>query len=371
MLATGIGSPSGGVSPLAGGSHFAGFARTPAPRLILWHDNRGKILWKDNPLEPSEDKRSGRLRSKAASIARVPTSVLGYAAKLFVVAPFVSSVTSTDGLVSRRRVTAQQLRVRESANVTLLPTLASWTRAKGVPSILEKKGPAKDDVIVGPVTRLSRKLPWTSSGSGDGGSGSWSPSKRQVTARHNMIRRLVWLDTEGTIQRIARTQPWRSGELLQENLRHLGRRSPLLQWHMEHNVVPSHAGLGILVAPYRAPPRAAGPSALATESAHRKCMELKRALYEIVPAFFALVREASRRDPKVAWRIYGRLARAGTAFGSWNAGRWLRFAPERQYMAMNNFLRQLVSIVAQCQRILECTAEDDECMLDAVREFRE
>ena len=94
----------------------------------------------------------------------------------------------------------------------------------------------------------------------------------------------------------------------------LGRRSPLLQWHMEHNVVPSHAGLGILVAPSRAPPRAAGPSALATESAHRKCLELKRALYEIVPAFFALVREASRRDPKVAWRIYGRLARAGTAF---------------------------------------------------------
>lgn len=138
MLAAGTGT-SGGVSPLAGGSRLAGFARTPAPRLILWHDDRGKVLWQDSPLEPSEEKRTGRLRSKAASIARVPTSVLGYIAKLFLVAPFVSSVTSTDGLVSRRRVTAQQLRVRESANVTLLPTLASWTRAKGVPSILEKR----------------------------------------------------------------------------------------------------------------------------------------------------------------------------------------------------------------------------------------
>ena len=54
-----------------------------------------------------------------------------------------------------------------------------------------------------------------------------------------------------------------------------------------------------------------------------------------------------------------------------NAGRWLRFSPERQYTAMNIFLRHLVSIVAQCQRILECTAEDDECMLDAAHEFRE
>ena len=49
----------------------------------------------------------------------------------------------------------------------------------------------------------------------------------------------------------------------------------------------------------------------------------------------------------------------------WNAGRWMRLSPERQYTSMNNFLRQMVCIVAECQSILECTSGDDACIIDA------
>ena len=61
--------------------------------------------------------------------------------------------------------------------------------------------------------------------------------------------------------------------------------------------------------------------------------------------------------PQVRLRIYGRLAGALMTLASWNAGRVLKWAPERQYLAMNSLLRQLVQIVTECQNVLDCEGE--------------
>ena len=61
-----------------------------------------------------------------------------------------------------------------------------------------------------------------------------TPSVEQVKARHYLIRKLVWLDTEGLLQRFARQQPWESGAALQDHLRALEHRSPIIQWTFRH-----------------------------------------------------------------------------------------------------------------------------------------
>ena len=63
-----------------------------------------------------------------------------------------------------------------------------------------------------------------------------TPTVEQVKARHYLIRKLVWLDTEGLLQRFARQQPWESGDALQDHLRGLEHRSPIIQWTFRHQV---------------------------------------------------------------------------------------------------------------------------------------
>ena len=184
---------------------------------------------------------------------------------------------------------------------------SSWLAPRSTPrsSILVRKG--SSGVVLGRTRRLGRHEL-------DDAESTWSPSKRQVETRHRMvyasparrqhvdrprhtlthsrsrivwsgstcspdphpiptptqIRRLVWLDTEGQLNRFARTQPWRSGDSLQEMVRsmqaRLDRRSPLLRWHVNHNLAPSSSLVVV------------GNTTL---ESHRKCLELKEAIMEV------------------------------------------------------------------------------------------
>ena len=68
---------------------------------------------------------------------------------------------------------------------------------------------------------------------------SWSPSRDQVSHRHELIRKLVWLDTEGQMARFAKATPWDVGEKLNQYIAEFERRSPLLNWHVNHNLIPT------------------------------------------------------------------------------------------------------------------------------------
>lgn len=59
----------------------------------------------------------------------------------------------------------------------------------------------------------------------------WQPAPEVVRARNRMIKRLVWLDTEGQLQRLGRSLLGEWGEGLQKQWAGLQRRSPLVQWH--------------------------------------------------------------------------------------------------------------------------------------------
>ena len=115
-------------------------------------------------------------------------------------------------------------------------------------------------VVLGPTTRLE---------AGSRTRRRWAPDREEVAKRHRMIRRLVWLDTEGLLQRFARTDPWNVGESLQDHIRSLQRRSPILQWHVQTNVVsklPATPSFSLPVLPAmpssaaRLPPRPSAPS---------------------------------------------------------------------------------------------------------------
>ena len=160
---------------------------------------------------------------------------------------------------------------------------AVGSRPGGPSDILSR--PAAD-ITVGRTTRLGREA----------GRREWAPTRKEVMARHRMIRRLVWLDTEGQFQRFARSVPWTAGDTLQDQIRGLQRRSPLLQWHVNHNVLPPIPMNTPQLSRSQAGAKRSGKE-LTVEDGHRKCMELKQAISEIIPVFFSLVFEATRREP--------------------------------------------------------------------------
>jgi len=89
--------------------------------------------------------------------------------------------------------------------------------------------------------------------------GRFAPSREQLEIRHELIRRLVWLDAEGQLQRFVRaleggrgrieverimSEPWAAGdavgaaiggavEALEVQLRSFRRREPLIQWYLK------------------------------------------------------------------------------------------------------------------------------------------
>ena len=282
-----------------------------------------------------------------------------------------------------------------------------------------------------------------------GTASSGAPSRVQILARQQMIRRLVWLDTEGLIKRLLRAgySPWTSQGSLEGDLR---RRSPLIEWHVRQNVLPSEVrSLRLPQAGRVSPPRArsraplhgqttptpepaaSAPSAASTANAARstaarrsrariggrrraraesdrharsaaraggapatpattpddartaaagasgggtllpmaKNLELKDAIMEVVPAFFALVGDAARRDPASAPRLYRRVASASALLLYWRTGRLFKLSEPRQYARMNGLLRQVTLTVAECQSILGCDG-DDECVVDAIESVR-
>lgn len=363
-----IGSSSGGASP-----HLSSRPRPPARVGV-----HAALVFRptDNP-----DERGWSF----GRIARLSGNVFVNLAKIILLLPFIENITQ------RRPNNAHLAAAPPSPPPPRLPepgldgfhlpelTLPEWLAPaqSSLPrksSILIKSSsattyPARigssiaNDVVVGPTRKLrpslldkeAKKQQKKKRNPPRRRRRTWAPNQRLVKARHAMIRRLVWLDTEGQLQRFVRAQPWKVGDSLQEQILDLGiaRRAPLLTWHVNHNIVPT---AGDLVAPRRTK---------VEEETARKCTELKQALLEIVPVFFSLVHEASRREPSVSVRIYRRVARALATLAMWNAGRWMRLSPERQYTSMNNFLRQMVCIVAECQSILECTSGDDACIIDA------
>eukprot|EP00966_Prymnesium_polylepis_P205741 4767353-Prymnesium_polylepis.1 len=116
----------------------------------------------------------------------------------------LSGLLSRDGLLGRRRGRSRALR---SA-----PTLrsASTHRSATAPFVPPRS-----------VVTIARR---------ERDAGGKTPTSRQVRQRHYLIRRLVWLDTEGLLQQFARAQPWESGDALQDQLRSLEQRSPLVRW---------------------------------------------------------------------------------------------------------------------------------------------
>ena len=95
--------------------------------------------------------------------------------------------------------------------------------------------------------------------------------------------------------------------------------------------------------------------------------ELKEALLEVTPVFFALVKEASRKQPGSAVRLYRRVASALVVLGWWNAGRAFNAGPRRQYPLLNTFLEKTVAIVTECEGILGCEG-DQGCVVDTVEQ---
>ena len=223
-----------------------------------------------------------------------------------------------------------------------------------------------------------------------------------------MIRQLVWLDTNGLVNKFAEAipramVPWASQEeRLGEPMEDIRRRQSLLQWHVNKNVLP--VDINTLLSPTldaytthvlpmtndlalprsrrplppvtRQSPDApqqkwlsSDPTASRTQGdplAWAKAPELKDALLEVSPAFFSLVREAARKDPGTAPRLWRRVAAALTTLVWWNAGRLVRAGPQRQYPLMNAFLEQILVTVTDCQSVLGCRGED-ECVINAVQ----
>ena len=207
---------------------------------------------------------------------------------------------------------------------------------------------------------------------------------------------------------------------LEEPMRDLQRHSSLLQWHVKQNVLPADINTLLLptldtytntilpVATSLALPRSRRPLSLpkgrsgsgkggragrgnprdesavggaggtsssttttssssfsGAEAASSKAPELKDALLEVSPSFFSLVRQAARKDPSAAPRLYRRVASALTTLLWWNAGRLVRAGPQRQYPLMNAFLEQILVTVTECQGVVGCDG-DDECVIQAV-----
>jgi hypothetical protein len=196
--------------------------------------------------------------------------------------------------------------------------------------------------------------------------GAWTPTRGDVAVRKALIRRLIWLDTENVLQRIKRGAPRDAGETLQEQLRDLQRRSPLLQWHVSHNVMtPSYPQRRVPSYPQGG--AASLSAAAAASSQDVKSLQLREALNEYTPILYSLVQEACAREPTVSARIYRKFARAGAVLFSWNCARLLKLDPKKKYQLMNSFLRILVSLVSECKDVLECNG-NEECLVTAAND---
>ena len=71
--------------------------------------------------------------------------------------------------------------------------------------------------------------------------GAWAPTREQQAARRTMILSLVKRDSERLIDQLIGALPWATDKdlKLKQSLRELERRSPLLQWHVNNNVLPA------------------------------------------------------------------------------------------------------------------------------------
>ena len=183
---------------------------------------------------------------------------------------------------------------------------------------------------------------------------SRSPTAQQRASRQELIEKLVWLDAEGMVGRIARSvdrawasgMPWASPSELTEQLRWLQHRSPIMAWHLKHTLIQQ------TVAPTVVP---ANPRLAAQLEAERNA-ELRVALRSLYPAFVTLVRDATRHAPSATPRLSRRLAHASVLLSAWNGARWLNLAPKRRFALMNSFLDVLVRTVAECRAALDATA---------------
>ena len=272
--------------------------------------------------------------------------------------------------------------------------------------------PVKHAASPPPQSAMAKKrvLPPPSPATPSTVSSIWSPSREQQAKRRTMILSLVKSDTERLFYQLSRAMPRGStDDSLEQSLRELQRRSPLLQWHVNNNVVPAdmmrllppvnadqmmalaiEAAKGnpappakVLAGPRgdglprsRMPVAAMAAAGTAGEKPKgqvfdaevgmiSKGPELKDALLEVSPSFFALVAKAAKRQPSRTVHLYRRVASALVTLGWWNMGRTWGAGPQRQYPLMNGFLEKIVSIVGESEGIIECDG-DEGCVVDAV-----
>ena len=212
----------------------------------------------------------------------------------------------------------------------------------------------------------------------------WAPSREEEAARRLLILSLVRSDAKQLLDDVMDAMPWASkankklSKAKQKALGELERRRPILQWHVNNNVLPAEAKglitvglppvdvaasfvenkLGKLTPPDKVIPspsygesknatrsRAArteeSDSASAAEQGQKewqpddlfngKNIFLKDALLEVSPTFFALVGEAVKVDPSRKIGMYRRVGSALATLGWWNTGRMWRAGPKRQY----------------------------------------
>lgn len=158
----------------------------------------------------------------------------------------------------------------------------------------------------------------------------------------------MWLDTEGLLLRFARKQPWEDGDALQDHIKSIEQRSPLLHWTFRHQTPL----LGLKIA--LGSPSAVVPALVGLQtSPSERCEELKAALRRVTPVFFELVSEAAREEPASAPRLYRRVVQALSLLGTWRGSVMLKLAPSWRYALMNAFLRQLIVTISDCQAVLE------------------
>lgn len=182
------------------------------------------------------------------------------------------------------------------------------------------------------------------------GGDCWVPSEQQLEVRKELIRRLVWLDTEGQLQIFARSlqRSWESGDAansfgegIAEHVQQMQKRSPLLAWHLKHNVAGSITPL-----------MGSAGGANSPADAKQRAEELQQALSQLRRPFVALVGQASRARPEASAAIGASFAQASALLLTYGSAVRLRLPQRRRYELMNVALAQVVKTVSECRKAL-------------------
>lgn len=120
-------------------------------------------------------------------------------------------------------------------------------------------------------------------------------------------------------------------------MQQMQKRSPLLHWHLKHNVAGSLSPLAPVVA---------------AADAKQRGVELQAALRHLRKPFVTLVGQASRARPEASARIGSHVAQASALLFAYASAVRLRLPQRRRYELMNVFLAEVVCTVTECRKAL-------------------